>query len=382
VIAVDPKWIDAAEEKAEALYLKGDLEAALSQSRRTLELNPGNVRMLELAYVALRDLNRDEDALRELDLELSRNPNSALAWYLKGAILLDRDERELAKESLERARQLDPDNPDVQIALSNALRLLGQYLEAGAWCESALNREGLSSYALRWAGVYFSEVGDFSRACKILSEAVRLYEDDPWLWSGYGWALQYRDDRSAGESVKAYEKALAALADEYSMWAKKGLADALFVAGQEEEASHRFRQVIEQWPDQSDRDVAYVHGWSHYRLGNYQQAAELLKCVAESSPDYLYARFDCGLARAAEGMLLEARQTYRRAIAEALSVHPLRRHGLLYVAQFDLVEAAKKNRLTHDAADLIEEVSRQLHSAGNLMTDEWLRSPWARRANT
>ncbi len=384
VLAADPAWVEASEAKANALYANGSWEAALAQSRRTLQLNPGNPNMLDLAFWALRRLGRDEDALREMEFELIRNEKSVMAWYLKGSLLLDRNEPQAAVEALGRAAELGPDNADVQIAYANALRLLGRYKLAGEVCEGALKLKNLSEYAIGWAAAYFGEIGAFDRSCEILSEAVRRYSDNGWLWGSLGWSLQYRDWDSAAEAVEAYRRAVAADGNQKNIWNDKGLADTLYLARRDSESKARFLQLMKDWPDLSDGSVAYVHGWTHYRLGHYEdpeghykEAIRLLKNAADSSPDYLFARFDCGLALATSGSLAEARDTYARAAAEADGCEMLRRRGLLYVAVFDLVEAARRERLKPDAADLIEVLGKRLGHAGGNPEAPWLTNPWA-----
>jgi tetratricopeptide (TPR) repeat protein len=380
VLATDPAWVEAGEAKANALYASGDWEGALAQSRRALELNPGNPVMLDLAYWSLRQLGRDEDALREMEFELARNAKSAVAWYLKGTLLLDRNQPEAAAEALSQAESLDPSNADAQIALANALRLLGRYGQAGETCGRALQKQDLSSYAMGWAGVYFGEVGDFRQSCEILSRAVVRYPENGWLWGSLGWSLQYRDNESAAQSVDAYLRAIAADGNQRNIWNEKGLADALYLARRDSEAGGKFLQLMKDWPDLKDRSVAYVHGWANCRLGNYAPAIKLLKEAADISPEYLFARFDCGLALAASGNLPEAVETYAWATSEADGVDKLRRRGLLYVAVFDLVETARRGRLHEKAADLIESMGKHLARAGDTSQAPWLISPWARPA--
>jgi tetratricopeptide (TPR) repeat protein len=377
-LAAAPDWGQAAGAKAKALYWQGQYGPALSQARRTLKMSPGDPEMLDLILDAARQLDREEDALREMEIELARDSRSPRAWYLKGCILLDRNDLHGAAESLARAADLDSGNADVQMAFSNSLRLLGSYEKAGEVCEKALQCRPVTAYALGWAGTYFGEVGDFARACQVLTQAATAFPKGSWLWGSLGWALQYRDDCSAAQSRECYEKAIAEDGETRNIWNLKGLADACVLCGLAAEANQAFQKLIEEFPDTSQPPILYVHGWSHYRLGNFAQAAELLRSAAATSPDFVFAQFDCALSLLADGRLDQARAAYAKALYQAASVHPRRQRGLLYVAAFDIAEAAKHGRIRSDAAEQLALLGRQAVKVGvDASTMPWLANPWA-----
>jgi tetratricopeptide (TPR) repeat protein len=121
-----------------------------------------------------------------------------------------------------------------------------------------------------------------------------------------------------------------------------------------------------------------VHGWSHYRLGNFSQAAELLRSASGTSPDFVFAQFDCALSLLADGRLDQARAAYAKAIYQAASVHPRRQRGLLYVAAFDIAEAAKHGRIRPDAAEQLALLGSQAVKVGVAASAmPWLANPWA-----
>jgi tetratricopeptide (TPR) repeat protein len=377
-LAAAPDWGQAAGAKARALYWQGEYGPALSQARRTLKMSPGDPEMLDLILDAARQLDREEDALREMEIELARDSNSARAWYLKGCILLDRNDLHGAAESLAKAADLDSANADVQMAFSNSLRLLGSYEKAGEVCEKALLCRPVTAYALGWAGTYFGEVGDFARACQVLSQATTGFPKVGWLWGSLGWALQYRDDCSAAQSRECYQKAVAEDGETPNIWNLKGLADACVLCGLAAEANQAFQKLIREFPDTSQPPILYAHGWSHYRLGNFAQAAELLRSAAGTTPDFVFAQFDCALSLLANGRLDQARAAYAKAIYQATSVHPMRQRGLLYVAAFDIAEAAKHGRIRPDAAEQLALLGSQAVKVGVAASAmPWLANPWA-----
>ena len=66
--------------------------------------------MLKLIYDTAARIDRVEDALREIEIELARDPSSKLAWYWKQN-LLDREEHEEAQEALAKAPRSTPRMP-------------------------------------------------------------------------------------------------------------------------------------------------------------------------------------------------------------------------------------------------------------------------------
>ncbi len=355
-----PTLSQAAGAKAMALFQLDDFAGALSQARRALKLKPGDSQMLGLIVDAARKLEREDDALREMEIELARDPQSPRAWYLKGSILLDRGDLDGAVDSLGRAAQFDPGNADVRMSHSNALRLSGRYEEAGRECESALQCEPLTGFALGWAGIYLGEVGEFARACETLARATAASPRVAWFWGCLGWALQYRDDSSAEESRIAYLRAVEEDGKHLNIWNVKGLADALLLCGRNEEAAERLQTLIKEFGNTKDPAVLYVHGWSYYRLGEFAKAAELLKQAADLSTEYIYARFDYALALLADGRMEHARAAYSTALDENAWVHPLRQRGLLYVAMFDIAEGARNKRIQSDPAELLTFLGKRL----------------------
>ncbi len=372
-----PSLSVAASAKAMALFALDDFAGALSQARRALKLNPGDPQMLELIVDAARKLDHEDDALREMEIELARDPKSRRAWYLKGSILLDRGDLDGAVDALSRAAQFDAGSADVRMSYCNALRLSGRYEEAGRECEAALHCEPLTGFALGWAGIYLGEIGEFARASKALSRATEASPTVGWFWGSLGWALQYRDADSAEESRKSYERAVKEDGKNRNIWNVKGLADAYYLCNLPQ-AKKQFGDLIAEFTNLEDPAALYVNGWAYYRLGDFKKAEEILKSAADLSAEYIYARFDYALSLLADGKFEHGRAAYVTALDETAWVHPMRQRGLLYVAMFDIAEGARHGRIGPAAADLLTFLNKRLARVW-LSPPEmpWLADPWA-----
>ena len=94
--------------------------------------------------------------------------------------------------------------------------------------------------------------------------------------------------------------------------------------------------------------------------------------------DFIFAQFDYALSLLADGKLQPARAAYARAICQSKPVHQLRQRGLLYVAAFDIAEAARHGRILPDAAELLAQMGDHAVEAGVAPSAmPWLANPWA-----
>jgi len=184
-------------------------------------------------------------------------------------------------------------------------------------------------------------VGEFGEACEVFSQATAKFPKVSWLWGALGWALQYRDDRSAEQSRECYETAIATDEGKPDIWNVKGLADAYLLCGREKEANKRFNDLMRDWAHTGDPTTLYIHGWSRYRIGDYKNAADYLR---HSGPQFQRVplrslRLCAGTTGGRKGGT--GPLAYFRALGQTATIDPMRQRGLIYVAVFDIAEAAR-----------------------------------------
>ena len=148
--------------------------------------------------------------------------------------------------------------------------------------------------------------------------------------------------------------------DDRNVWHVKGLAEAHLLCGLKEEGATQFREILRDFTQTDDDSIKYVHGWAHYRLGEYAEAATFLKEAAKVSSAYAFAHFDHGLALLAAGRFDHARAAYARAISQLESLHPLRQRGLLYVAAYDVVDGVRAGRIGRGGETVFELLKKLL----------------------
>lgn len=105
----------------EILETQGQFNEAVMEYRKAIEKNPRalnlHFRLGRAMLMASHSPEANAAALKEFEAELALNPSDAIAHYQVGQILMVQQKSDEADASLRRALQLNPDFPEVLIAL-------------------------------------------------------------------------------------------------------------------------------------------------------------------------------------------------------------------------------------------------------------------------
>lgn len=93
---------------AELAYNAGDYVGALDSSAQVLNLDPGNIKALELRSRAFMELGQYSDALNALDTALAKNPENQQLLAARQELLNSRDQRKQNESSGSTSISLDP----------------------------------------------------------------------------------------------------------------------------------------------------------------------------------------------------------------------------------------------------------------------------------
>ena len=129
-VALDPKLPMAHQLLGELYLYHSQIEEAIAEFRKELEINPGNA----AGYYKLADgysrVQKYDDAERLLQRSIWLDPTSTGPYILLGKVLQKKGETELAVRALQRALAMDPNNPIPHHLLGQAYRDLGKNEEA------------------------------------------------------------------------------------------------------------------------------------------------------------------------------------------------------------------------------------------------------------
>jgi tetratricopeptide (TPR) repeat protein len=155
--------------RAVARDLAGDLQGAVADLDRALELAPDDARSLALRGECHRALEHYDQALRDLDEAIRHSPTDDYAWASRGATRLGRGELDAALADLDRAVLLKPDYPWALVRRARVHRALGDPVRQLADLDRAVAVDP------DWAWVR-CERGDALRAAGRDEEALADYD--------------------------------------------------------------------------------------------------------------------------------------------------------------------------------------------------------------
>lgn len=159
--------------RGEGYALRQDLENALKEFQRALQLGPNESQLHEALGQVYLDNHADDDAQGELEKALALDPSRTHALYLMGRLYVQKRENEKALSYLRRALQLQPDLAEASSLLGTAYVRLGQFANAVPKLEKAapFDHYGSVHYQLYLA---YRKLGQIELAQKALARSQDL----------------------------------------------------------------------------------------------------------------------------------------------------------------------------------------------------------------
>ncbi|MCF2144834.1 MAG: tetratricopeptide repeat protein, partial [Candidatus Heimdallarchaeota archaeon] len=106
-------------------------------------------------------------------------PRAEKIWYELGLAFYELDEKEKARDALERVIQINPYNLDAIIALADISNALEKYEEALYYCNLALNISEFTAEIYFQAALAYNGLNDKKTAILFLKEGVHINPHDP-----------------------------------------------------------------------------------------------------------------------------------------------------------------------------------------------------------
>jgi len=277
-----------------AFFRTGMLADARREFTRVLQLEPADVpARFHLALIALQE-GKVRDSVRQLKALLQENGPSYAAFINLAVALRALDRSEDALLVLGEAESLRPGEAQTELLRGMALLATRQVREAGA---------ALAEYRQRLHGAppgpeyyYYAALaaalsGEAGPAAGLLEEGIELHPAVAPLMLLAGMLREYVDDMDGAE--RFYRRAVEE--DPLLAHAHKALGDAAYRRGAHEEAQRSYARVIELVPDFSD-DVYARLGNLHFRRGEARAAQDSWEQALLLNPDNEAARSSLQLA--------------------------------------------------------------------------------------
>ncbi|MCG0286575.1 tetratricopeptide repeat protein [Streptomyces sp. PSAA01] len=252
---------------------------------------------LGLRGMVRADMNELEGALADAERALELDADCVRALAARGSVHLDRDLYEQALESFDRAVALDPDFPWPLARRGETYRLLGRYEESLADLDRSFDLHE-SAWTVGTRAQVHHAMEDYEKALADFGRAVEISPEWSWIYAER--ARTYRALRRDEEALADCERALELGAD----YAAFGRVQALRLLERYDEAvdaaDHRLAS------DPEDQGMLAERGEVYRMVDRFQEALADFGRAIEIEPSYATALVRRGLTHEHIGLLGQA----------------------------------------------------------------------------
>ena len=216
---------------------------------------------------------------------------------------------EQAEKACNRALTLDPDLPEVRIALGNLYRLSGQMEDAELEFKQARELDPGSDAAALGLGRVYRQTGKLEDAETEFRRAIAL---QPGYWLNYnGLGRFFYQTGNYAEAAANFQRMIDLVPDNQTAYTNLGAV--LYMMGDYDGATAAWRRNVELSPSKT---AFYNLGLAEYYAGNYGAAADMQRKAIGLAPEDPTAHGYLGSALAElPGNEAESRSSYERAIS-------------------------------------------------------------------
>jgi tetratricopeptide (TPR) repeat protein len=280
----------------------GDFEQAMDYFRQVFVQEPSDVRPLKQIVSQLLGLNRIAEAESLCSDFIALNPGSAAGLLGFAEVARRRESRATVSELIAEAARLEPENPDVLLALAGDLSGAGKPAEAERIYDRVLRKDTDNI----WALLGKARNGGRDQALDLLRRASMKHPRNEWA------AIELSSELTeAGDFDAAHDVLAPFLGASFAAIMRAGQNARL--AGRFSDARTLFTTLID---CHSSRADGYVElAIEEIRNGHQEHAVALLKQAQKLEPGNPTPFLKLGEIAQWRGDLLRAERLFRRAVA-------------------------------------------------------------------
>lgn len=257
----------------------------------------------------LNELGRLDDAFALLERAAELDPENPRVYAELGFTFSSQDNLDLAKSAYVHADALDPNNPAHKCALAHIALLEERFEEAHVLATRALELDPDSVQAMHQLAYANYRLGNFDASITMLERAQSLAPEDPENVRRLAMVLY-----EAGHIREAIVRIDRFLRDHPGDPELLGLMTELL---QQDSAApeiipHAQRLLARNPQDPTALDLL---AWGYYQQGSLEEARDILRQVVQLDPDQPYHHFKLGVIYQALGQLQLAMASFLRAAA-------------------------------------------------------------------
>lgn len=302
-----------------------DYGAAAGAYSRALELEPNNVayrKALGQSYIRSQQYDK---ALDQFQIVIRADPQDGEAYLRLGQVYRFQHRYELARQNLDKALELFPDNLDVQYNRALLAEAEGKIAEAIDIIETILestSKADASTYTLQEAanrGIFLEKIGflhrtqgDFTAAEETFRRMLALGGDSA-IRAEVRLIETYQENREYDRALEASEKAVQAYPESRGLATER--ASLLASMGEVSAAVALLQPFLDNTP--RDRGIWLALSQIHLRAKQFEQArqaVEKAKGLSDSKEEFEYIHFLNGSIWEREGQHGRAEEAFRKAL--------------------------------------------------------------------
>ncbi|MCP2597053.1 tetratricopeptide repeat protein, partial [Candidatus Aminicenantes bacterium AC-335-G13] len=269
-------------------------EKAITALEKAISLNPNLVDAYYNLGVAYEELREDSKALTAYlkFLELNPEPSTDLYIYTRiGKIYYKMNKPENAIKFLEKAREIRPENFEVNYYLALSYDKLDQFEKASQLYNELikLNPEGAEAYYGQLVKLY-DRAGQYEKAVEAAKQLIIKNPYNPASY--YNLGVEYVKLKDYDKAIGVFNQVIA-LDPNYAL-AYYNLGIVYFKIGRYESAINIFKQYIKLNPN--DPEGYYNLGTCYVALRQFESALPPLERAVKLKPDHALAHYNLGIA--------------------------------------------------------------------------------------
>ena len=256
-----------------------DYQKSVVNFRKCIELNPADPYAYYMAASGLNILDRNEEALKEINGSIKIEPEEPRFHYAKSIVQASLKDLDGAEESIKKALKKKPVDPEYLTTLGRILTDNGRYGDALKACQKAVNIEPESMTRVHHLAHVHYAMGNYDEAIKCHDRILQTEPDN----------LEVLIDIGGAHSNKGeYKKALQHLKMGLAIDAKhkiglNSMGITLAKMGKYDEAMKYVDQSIEL--DKGSPDPVITKSVILVKQNKIDYALELIKKITKKHPD-------------------------------------------------------------------------------------------------
>ncbi len=244
-IELDPANTEAWQGRALTYLQMGDADKAIADFQQLIEDNKENVNARLALAEALTNLERFEDAIKQIDEAIEMAPDESVAYTLRARLKMIEEDVKSALADLNQALRLNPQDV-IALMLRARLHLAEDDMGAAkADVETALLLSPGLIQGILIRSVIAAEEGRMTDA---IADIQLLLQDDP---ENVAWRMQlagyYIRDQRPSRAIEIFTRILTD--DEEDVDARRARADTLLSIGKHSEAIDDYEILVKQAPE-------------------------------------------------------------------------------------------------------------------------------------